>query len=143
MKKTLIVTLIVLVILILVVLAIFIVIKKNEYNENMPYVEMIIEKGTLTKTSAEVIIKGKEHNISCGESYYIEIKEDGVWKRATTIKSPTFNLLAQLADKDGKLTEKIDWSKSYGELKNGEYRIVKSVSTPEGEKTVYAEFTIE
>lgn len=143
MKKRLIITLIVLIILILVSLVVFIVFKKNKYNENMPYVEMIIEKGTLTKTSAQIIIRGREHNISCGSFYYIDRKENGEWKRANIIESVPFNLLAQLADKNGELTEKIDWSKSYGELKNGEYRIVKSVSTPEGEKTVYAEFTIE
>ena len=37
----------------------------------------------------------------------------------------------------------LDWSKRYGALENGEYRIVKSVDTAEGEKELYAEFTIE
>ena len=74
MKKGLII-LMVLVILIVISVAIFIILNKSMFNKGGSDITMTIEEGTLTRTSATVIIKDndKEHNY--GEGYRIEKKK--------------------------------------------------------------------
>jgi len=142
MKKGLIITLIVLVILVLISVAIFIMLNKNIFNEGKSDITMIIKEGTLTKTSATVIIKDNDKEHSYGEGYRIEKKENGEWKTVKQIGTYSFNLIA-LGTVTGELDFKLDWSERYGELENGEYRIVKTLDTEGGKLELYAEFTIE
>lgn len=142
MKKGLVITLIVLVILVLISVAIFIILSKDIYNESKSDITMTIQKGTLTRKSVTIILESKS-DYSCGESYSIDKKENNEWKSITSINRHQFNLLGMLPDKDGKIKCNIEWSERYGELENGEYRIVKSVHTTEGERKLYAEFSIE
>lgn len=141
MKKRLITLLIVLVIVILVAFEIFILINKNILNKSNE-ITMIIKEGTLTRTSATVIVEDSNKEHFYGENYSIEKSEDGGWKSLKQIGVYIFNMIS-VRSITGKLNFNLDWSERYGELENGKYRIVKSVHTPEGEKTVYAEFTIE
>ena len=53
-----------------------------------------------------------------------------------------FNDIAYLIGEDGMLEEKIDWSELYGELENGEYRLVKELYI-NGYNYFSVEFTIE
>ncbi len=138
MKKALIITLIVLAIL-AVLFAIFIIVNKNIFEDSTD-ITMTIKEGTLTKTSATIIIKGKD--VSCGYDYNIEKKENDNWKSVTQIKG-YFVPAVSCSSLIGKLDFNLDWTERYGELENGEYRIVKEVFTNDGDTELYAEFTIE
>lgn len=142
MKKGVIITLIILVVLIIMSSAIFIMLNKSTFNKGASDITMTIKEGTLTRKSATIILESK-NDYSCGESYSIDKKENGEWKSINQINSYTFNLLGLLPGKDGKIECNLNWSERYGELENGEYRIVKSVDTAEGKRELYAEFTIE
>ncbi len=141
MKKGLII-LMVLVILIIMSFAVFIMLDKKVSNEDKADITMTIQKETLTRQSATIILESK-NDYSCGESYSIDEKEDGEWKSINEINSYPFNLLGLIPGKDGKIECNLDWSQRYGELENGEYRIVKSVDTAEGKRELYVEFVIE
>ena len=142
MKKGLIITLIVLVILVVISVSIFIILNKSMLNKGVSDITMTIEEGTLTRTSATVIIKDndKEHNY--GEGYRIEKKENGEWKPVKQIGTYSFNLIAW-GTVTGELKFNLDWSERYGDLENGEYRIVKTLDTAGGKLELYAEFVIE
>lgn len=139
MKKRLIVTLIILAIIVLITFTIFILVNINKSKD----ITMTIKEGTLTRTSATVIIKDNNKEHGYGESYSIEKNENGEWKSVKQIGEYFINMITWSTGITGKLNFNIDWSKRYGELENGEYRIVKSVSTSEGKRELYAEFTIE
>lgn len=141
MKKGLIITLIVLVILVLVTFTIFILVNKNISNKRQG-VTITIEKGTLTRTSATIILDCK-NDYSYKEWYRIDRKENGEWKSLTQIGKYSQTLLGMLPEKYGKGKDKIDWTERYGELENGEYRLMKSVSTNGETREIYVEFTIE
>ncbi len=142
MKKGIIITIIVLVILVLISFAIFIMLNKSIFNKGVSDITMTIKKETLTRKSATVVLESKS-DYSCGEIYSIDKKEDGEWRSMTEINRYIFTFVGWIPGKDGKIKCKIDWSERYGELENGEYRIVKSVNTAEGKRELYAEFTIE
>lgn len=94
-------------------------------------VTMTIKKGTLTRTGATIIItdlSGKS-NIY-GEFYRIDKKENGIWIPLKSIDGrdwTEFNwtLHAYTVGSDKKLELELNWEYLYGELENGEYRIVK------------------
>lgn len=142
MKKRLITLLIVLVVVILVTFATLILINKHILNKSSE-IAMAIKEGTLTRTSVTVSIKDNNNDHVYGYDYSIEKKEDGEWRIVNNIGTYERILLAISPGRAETLNFDIDWSKRYGELDNGEYRIVKSVDTAEGEKLLYAEFTIE
>lgn len=103
--------------------------KATELNE-VENVSMVIKEGTLTNTSATVIItdlSGK--NYTYGESYRIDKKENGKWKELeTVIDNYGFNLVGYSVDENNKLEFNHDWEWLYGKLKSGEYRLVKEVN---------------
>ena len=142
MKKGLIIVLIILVILVLISVAIFMILNRNMSNKGKLDITMTIKKDTLTRRSATIVLESRS-DYSCGESYGIDKKENSEWKSIPPINRYPFNLLGLIPGKDGKIKCNLDWSERYGELENGEYRIVKTVSTSDGEIELYAEFTIE
>ena len=103
-------------------------IKENAELNETEGVSMTIKKGTLTKTSATVIIhdiNGKGTYIY-GEAFRIDQKVNGVWKEVEKTKGNyAFNAMAYYVDNKGKLELKQNWSHIYGKLKKGEYRLVK------------------
>lgn len=124
---------------------------KAELNE-IDGVSMTIEKDTLTRTSATIIISdyGKETNVY-GEFYRIDKKENDEWKEVKKAHTNYgFNEMAYFVDEDGKLEFKCDWEYMYGKLDKGEYRLVKS-AFPNLERAITdddisyfsVEFTIE
>ena len=143
MKKKLMIILIVLVILVLISFAIFIILNRNISDECKSNITMTIKEETLTRTSATIIIKDNNRENRYGEGYIIEKNENGEWKSVKQVGEYFIKMISWSTGINGKLNFNINWSERYGELENGEYRIVKSVSTPEGERELYAEFTIE
>jgi hypothetical protein len=110
-------------------------------------VTMIIKKGTLTKTGATVIIiDTNKHKHYYGAEYRIDVKNNDSWKEVEKIGPAHFTAIAYLVDKNNKLELKQEWSNIYGELSEGEYRIVKDVCVNEGcieKKEFSTQFTIE
>lgn len=142
MKKGLIITLIVLVILVLISVAIFIMLNKSTFNKGASDITMTIKEGTLTRTSATVIIRDKNKEHGYGENYSIEKKENEEWKPVKQIGT-YFVKMVSIGTLTGELKFDLDWSERYGELENGEYRIVKTLDTKGGKLELYAEFVIE
>ena len=82
MKKGIIITIIVLVILVVISVAIFMILNKSIFKDGNSELTMTIKEGTLTRTSAKIIIKNndKKNNYGEKEDYSIEKKENGEWK---------------------------------------------------------------
>lgn len=107
-------------------------------------VSMSIKEGTLT--SATIIIKNEsKKELTSGEWFRIDKLEDnGKWKEVKSINDNYgFIAIGWIINENGEFEDKIDWSKLYGKLKKGNYRIVKEVYGDENKLEIYAEFTIK
>lgn len=95
--------------------------------DDLDGVSMIIKEGTLTRKGATIIITDTSNRENVyGESYRIGKKENGKWiALKPIIENYGFNSIGYLVDEDNKLELDINWEWLYGELENGEYRIVK------------------
>lgn len=113
-------------------------------------ISIMIKYGTLTKKGASIIItdrtKGEEHTY--GDSFRIEKKENGKWSELNTIiKDYGFNAIGYSVDKNYRLEMEINWAWLYGELEDGEYRLIKDFAITKnnnyrGSKEIYVEFTL-
>lgn len=116
---------------------------------------MTIKEGTLTKTSATVIITDTNETpySAYGVDYIIEKKKNNSWVELKPLSSfsedSSYNENAVIMGENKVLEMSLDWSKRYGTLDNGKYRIVKNQQRTE-EKTkkiiydyFYVEFDIE
>ena len=95
-------------------------------------INMTIKKGTLKRTGAIIIITDYTDSSdlnSYGSYYRIDKKVNGNWEKLDTVSDTgvVSDLLFYYV-KNNKLTMKINWKFVYGELEDGEYRIVKSVN---------------
>lgn len=92
-------------------------------------VDISIKEGTLTKTSATIIIKETvDYDISYGEPFILEKYNNGEWEELPIIcDNCAFNLQAYNVTIDKPLELYQDWSRLYGELPKGVYRLVKDV----------------
>ena len=106
-------------------------------------VSLTIKSGTLTNTSATVIITDEnDQKYSYEQWFRIDKKENDTWKEIDTISDDyTFITLAYNVGKDGTLEMKQDWKDLYGELESGTYRLVKQIND-NGTKYFWVEFTI-
>ena len=95
-------------------------------------VNIYIKEGTLTKTSATVVIEENvDYNISYGEEFWIEKYDykNSYYKKLTMSGNNCgFNLPAYYVTPDKPLELKQDWSCMYGKLGKGLYRLVKDVN---------------
>ena len=92
-------------------------------------VNMTIKKGTLTKTSATIVITDlNENKYSYSDDFKIEEKINGKWKELETMEDFNSTLPLYKVDNNNKLELTINWEDIYGQLKKGEYRIVKVAS---------------
>ncbi len=124
----------------------FILNEPAELNE-IDGVLMRIKEGTLTRTSATIVIYDytKEDNIY-GSAYRIDQKKNGKWVSLKTIDGKDWTeimwtLIGYRVDEHDRLEIKIGWEKMYGPLEDGEYRIVKSTSNQNDSKERY--FSVE
>ena len=118
MKKGIIITIIVLVILVLISFAIFIILNKSIFNKGVSEITMTIKEGTLTRTSATVIIKDNDKEHRYGKDYSIEKKENGEWKPVKQIGIYLVEMVS-ISTLTGELKFDLDWSERYGELPIG------------------------
>lgn len=79
-----------------------------------------------------------------GEWFRIDKEENREWKEVKVINDQYgFIAIGWIIKPNGEFEDKIDWSNLYGQLKEGEYRIVKEVYCNGNKKELYAKFTIE
>lgn len=137
-------------IFILIVLIICCVFTLNEFymkktgKAKLP--NITIKEGTLSNTSATIIITDNISSHTYGEWFRIDEKVNEKWEEVSRlIDNDNWHLIGYTIDKNDKIELDEDWSNIYGELKPGKYRIVKSYITKNSSKKnyVYAEFTIE
>lgn len=105
-------------------------------------ISMIIKEGSLTKTTATIIIidtTGKDNTY--GSSYRIDEFINNKWSPREIIFKGNhgWTSIGYLVGDDNKLEMNMNWEKLYGELDKGKYRIVKEVNN----KYLFVEFQID
>ena len=109
----------------------------NEYT--LKNVTMNIKENTLTKSGATIIITDNNKVKYTYEEYYkLEKRIDHVWYELKPNSDVLFNEMGYLVDNNNELEMDIDWSKTYGNLTSGKYRIIKRIYDGE-----YKYFSVE
>ena len=110
---------------------------------NLGEINRVFKDGSITNTSAIVLLINRT-NISFPYNYWfvIEKKVNNKWKLLKFKEDPILDLLGRTIKPNSSVELKLDWSKVYGELKRGEYRLV--LEDFSGENTYYyMEFSIK
>ena len=136
MKKRVVIVVSILV-LFVVLLALIICFKPREIkNLNLAEnITMEIKDGSLTNTSATVIItdlSGDENVNLINSEFKIGYKKNEKWYRLESkIKHEVTVMTGEnvVDNKDNTYTQEINWERYYGKLDKGHYRIVKEVKT--------------
>ena len=102
--------------------------KHSETERDMSKVKMAIKDEEVTSEGIEIIIEDKNETPYVYDSWFeIEKLENNEWKklqyRDDYISDDIGYMIYVL--KDGKLEEKINWSKEYGILDRGKYKLIK------------------
>lgn len=118
---------------------------QTESEKTLDKVQMEIKEGSLTKTSATICITdNNEEPYTYEEWFRIDKKENGEWKEVKTIdETYAFNEVGIVVNENGKVEIQTDWSKLYGELEKGEYRLVKEQYQRKKQYYFWTEFTID
>lgn len=100
----------------------------GEELNDLEHVTMTIKNGTLTTRGATIMILDLSGNqYMYGSDFRLDKKENGIWHELENqCDNCVFNSMAYGPDLNGWLQFDIDWEKMYGNLSNGQYRIVKS-----------------
>ena len=113
----------------------------NKDNEEytLEGVTMKLKDNTLTKSGATIIITDDNEIKYTYEEYYkLEKRIDHVWYELKSRGDVFFNEIGYLVDDNNELEMDIDWSKTYGNLTSGKYRIIKRIYDGE-----YKYFSVE
>lgn len=102
--------------------------KHSETERDMSKVKMAIKDEEVTSEGIEIIIEDKNETPYVYDSWFeIEKLENNEWKklqyRDDYVSDDIGYMIYVL--KDGKLEEKISWSKEYGILDRGKYKLIK------------------
>ena len=109
----------------------------NEYT--LKNVIMKLKENTLTKSGATIIITDNNKVKYTYEEYYkLEKRIDHIWYELKPSGDVLFNEMGYLVDDNNELEMNIDWSKTYGNLTSGKYRIIKRIYDGE-----YKYFSVE
>ena len=101
--------------------------------------EYTLEDNTLTKSGATIIITDDNEIKYTYEEYYkLEKRIDHIWYELKSRGDAVFNEMGYLVDDNNELEMDIDWSKTYGNLTSGKYRIIKRIYDGE-----YKYFSVE
>lgn len=113
----------------------------NKDNEEyiLEGVTMKLKDNALTKSGATIIITDNNKVKYTYEEYYkLEKRIDHVWYELKPNSDVFFNEMGYLVDDNNELEMNIDWSKTYGNLTSGKYRIIKRIYDGE-----YKYFSVE
>lgn len=110
-------------------------------SEKTPPITMTIKEGTLTPTSAVIIIKeNKPKHYTYGEWFRIDYKKDDKWEKLEPITDDIwFYMIGYDIDDNNELEMETNWEWLYGTLSPGEYRLVKRL---QDNTEIYTEFKI-
>lgn len=109
----------------------------NEYT--LKNVTMNIKENTLTKSGATIIITDNNKVKYTYLKYYkLEKRIDHIWYELKPSGDVLFDEMGYLVDDNNELEMNIDWSKTYGNLTSGKYRIIKRIYDGE-----YRYFSVE
>ena len=98
----------------------------NEYT--LKNVTMNIKENTLTKSGATIIITDNNKVKYTYLKYYkLEKRIDHIWYELKPSGDVLFDEMGYLVDDNNELEMDIDWSKTYGNLTSGKYRIIKRI----------------
>ena len=115
-------------------------------NNNVEKVKMSIKEGTLTQSSASIIIlDNNDTPYAYDEWFRIDRKVNNKWEEVNRINNNYIvRDIAYDIRKNKKLETTVKWGDLYGELKKGEYRLVKKVYDNDGNDIyISIEFIIE
>lgn len=118
----------------------------NNDERNIEKVKMLIKEGTLTPSSASIIILDNNDNpYAYDEWFKIDRKVNNKWEEVNQINNNYIvRDIAYDIRKNKKLETTVKWGDLYGELKKGEYRLVKKVYDNDGNDIyISTEFIIE
>ena len=105
------------------------VITKTEeitFNRDKEKVTIEVLSDSVSQNGLTIVITDKnEHPYGWGKSYKIQQKSGDEWKDLIPITEMYFEEIAYVLDENGQYKQNIDWSKFYGELEKGIYRVVK------------------
>lgn len=123
------------------------IVENNNKNED---ISLLVKEDTITSKGATFILKNNtDEDYAYDPSYYLEKKEDNKWNEIVLEEPLTWNSVIYTLKAREETEINIDWSiTNYGELKDGEYRLVKSnfrksVSPDSRYYSVYAEFEVK
>ena len=112
----------------------------NKVEPSIENVKFSVKENTLTNTGATfIIIDTNEIPYTYSEWYCIQKKNENKWETMQPVIKENYDAL--MVGDNGKVEFKINWGDLYGELQNGEYRMVKRVSENENE-FLYAYFSL-
>lgn len=96
------------------------------FNRDKEKVTVEVLQDTVTPSGATIIVTDKnEDAYGWGKSYKLEQKVNDEWIDLTPIAEMSFEEIAYVLDKNGQFKQNIDWTRFYGKLEKGTYRIVK------------------
>lgn len=91
-------------------------------------VTLEIDKDTLSKIGVTLIITdNNENSYGWGHGYQVQKKINNNWADLESKEEMIFTALGYSLDENNQWEYKIDWSRYYGKLENGIYRIKKKI----------------
>jgi len=103
-----------------------IILENNNINQNNYRATMTIKDGTLNKDGAIIVIKNNdEKTLGYDEWFRIDKEKNKKWEELKAKNNYIFYSLAYIIEGKKETEIKVEWSKLYGELKAGRYRLVK------------------
>lgn len=97
-----------------------------DFNRDNEKVKIEVLTDTVTRNGATVIITDKNENpYGWGKSYKLQQKIADEWYNMAPHTEMIFEEIGYILNSNGQYTENIDWTRFYGELGNGTFRIVK------------------
>ena len=96
------------------------------FNRDKEKVTIEVLADTLTPSGATIVVTDKnEDTYGWGISYKVQQKINEEWIDLKPIAEMLFEEIAYSLDEYGQFRQNIDWTRFYGELEKGTYRIVK------------------
>lgn len=102
----------------------------TEYDDvnNIDKVSMTIKDGTVSSAGLTIILKNdSDIEYGYGQYYLLEKKIKGKWYKVPVTRNDAFEDIAYLLVPGENIEWDIKWVGIYGNLDNGEYRIIKEV----------------
>lgn len=131
--------------------------QNNVVDASITHIEKIIENPVIEKVELEIIeetlnkngmilniIDNNEFEFDWNVEYKIQRENNGVWEDLRYQVNPLWNDISLVAEEKGLYIQNIDWSRMYGNLNAGKYRLVKKVYDNIEQKYIefYADFII-